>query len=148
LRIYFDPSFLIPLYVEELASTDVRAFVMRSSPVVLLNELQELELKNAIRQKVMRGEITEGMATRSLRLLDDDCIAGLVQRKEVTWKAVYSRAEQLSRKLAKGRICRAFDLLHIAIAGTSSVRRFATLDNGQAELARAAELKIIELPTT
>ena len=147
MRIYFDPSFLIPLYVEELASAAVRAFVMHHSPVVLLNELQELELKNAIRQKVMREEITDGTAARSLRLLDDDCVAGLVQRKEIIWKAVYSRAEQISRRFAKARICRAFDLLHIAIAGASSVRQFATLDNGQAELARAARLTLVELPT-
>jgi predicted nucleic acid-binding protein len=92
-------------------------------------------------------EITEGTAVQSLRLLDDDCIAGLVQRKEITWKAVYSRAEQISQRLAKARICRAFDLLHIAIACASGVRRFATLDNGQAELARAAKLKLVELPT-
>jgi hypothetical protein len=59
LRIYFDPSFLIPLYVEEVASVPIRAFVLKHSPVVLLNELQELELKNAIRQKVMRREITD-----------------------------------------------------------------------------------------
>ena len=81
MRIYCDPSVLIPLYIEEPASARIRTFVLRHSPVVLLNDLQELELRNGIRQKAMRKDVTEAIATRSLRLLDDDCIAGIVVRK-------------------------------------------------------------------
>jgi predicted nucleic acid-binding protein len=99
-RIYFDPSALIPLYIEEPASAGVRAFFLRYSPVVLLNELQELELRNAIRQKIMRKDITEAKAALALRLLDDDCVTGVVVRKALMWRAVYGKAEQLSSRLS------------------------------------------------
>ena len=100
MRIYFDPSALIPLYVEEPASAGIRALILRHSPIVLLNELQELELRNEIRQKVMRRDITEATAARSLRLLDDDCVAEIVVRKPLVWAAVYPKAEALSRRLS------------------------------------------------
>ena len=145
MRVYFDPSALVPLYIEEAASVGIREFVLRYSVQVLLNELQELELKNAIRQKVLRQEIAEPMATRSLRLLDDDLASETVLLKPVVWPAVYAEAEKLSRRLATKRVCRSFDLLHVAIAAVSEVKLFATLDAGQASVARAAKLKVVEL---
>jgi len=145
-KVYFDPSALIPLYVEEPASAGIRAFVLRHSPAVLLNELQELELRNGIRQKVLRKDITEATGARSLRLLEDDCVAEIVMRKPVAWTPVYARAEELSRRLSARQVCRAFDLLHVTIAVVSGVKRFATMDQEQAKLAGAAGLKWIELP--
>lgn len=145
MRIYFDPSALIPLYVEEAASERLRAYMLRNSPIIVLNELQELEVRNGIRQKVMRKEIAEAAATRSLRLLDDDCISGLVSRKPVAWVAMFGKAEELSRRLSSRQVCRSFDLLHVAIARASGIRRFATLDDEQAMLARAAGLTEVEL---
>ena len=62
MRIYFDPSILISFYVAESASNDVREFIQEQNVVILLNSLQELELKNGIRQKVLRREITEATA--------------------------------------------------------------------------------------
>ena len=50
MRTYFDPSALVALYVEEPPSVEIRDFVLTNSQRVLLNEFQELELKNAIRQ--------------------------------------------------------------------------------------------------
>jgi predicted nucleic acid-binding protein len=146
-RVYFDPSVLVPLYVQEAASAGLREFVLLQSPQVLLNELQELELKNAIRQKVTRKEITEGTAARSLRLLDDDFVAERVVRKPVVWTVVYAQAEKLSRRLAAKQVCRSFDLLHVAIAVASKVKRFATFDQDQMLVARAARLKVVELPS-
>ena len=109
-----------------------------------MNELQELEIRNGIRQKVLRADITESEAIAGLRLLDDDCIAETVVRKPVEWAAVYLRAEQLSRRFSMRQICRSFDLLHVAIAVVSDVGRFATADSEQAKLARDAGLKVID----
>lgn len=41
---------------------------------------------------------------------------------------------------------RSFDLIHVAVAAISGLRDFATLDVGQAGLARAAGLTVIQLP--
>jgi hypothetical protein len=117
----------------------------RDQPL-LVNELQELELKNGLRQKVLRKEIAESDVVRSLRVFEDDCLAQKIQRKPVLWPVVYLRAEALSRRFAVKQICRSFDLMHVAIAVASEVRHFATLDLEQARLARAAGLKPIEFP--
>jgi predicted nucleic acid-binding protein len=143
-RVYFDPSALIPLYLEEASSLKIRRFVLRHSPTILLNELQELELKNGIRQKFMRKEISEGVVAMTLRLLDDDLTAGIVVRKPVLWSTVYARAEQLSSRVSTRGVCRAFDLLHIAVASISGVKSFATLDHDQSAIAHHAKLKLVD----
>src|SRR5439155_9785707 len=52
--------------------------------------------------------------------------------------------ERLSRRLSLQQICRSFDLLHVAVAVLSEVKRFATFDVPQAKLARAAGLRPVE----
>jgi hypothetical protein len=137
---------LIALYLTEPSSRSVRAFVEERDKPLLLNELQELEFKNGLRQKVLRKEITEPELVRSLRVFEDDCVAEKIQRKPVLWPAVYLRAETLSRRFSVKQICRSFDLLHVAIAVASKVRHFATLDVEQAKLARVAGLKPVKFP--
>ncbi len=143
MRVYCDPSALVKLYIQEAGSAEVLALFADGKNPILLNELQELEIRNSIRQKVLRGEISASQAIAGLRLMDDDCIAGTVLRKAVEWDAVYGAAETLSRRHSIRQVCRAFDLLHVAIAAVSEVGRFATADGAQAKLARAAGLKVV-----
>ena len=140
---YFDTSALVPLYVEETASERVSRFVLEQQPVIFLNELQELEFRNAVRQKLFRQEISEGEVASSFRLLADDLVFGNVRQKSLVWSSVFHDAESLSNRLGKSQTCRTFDLLHISIARVSDVRSFATLDAGQAALAEAAGLKVV-----
>ena len=143
MRVYYDPSCLIALYLTEPLSAQIRAFVEKQNQSVLVNQLQELEFRNGLRQKVLRKEITEQELTRSLRVFDDDCVAEKVQRKSLVWSAVYARAEAISSRRSMQQTCRSFDLLHVAIAAASQVRHFTTADGGQAELARAAGMRVI-----
>ena len=144
MRVYCDPSALVKLYIQEEGSADVLALFADGRNPILLNELQELEIRNGIRQKVLRREITESHAIAGLRLMDDDCIAGTVLRKTVEWEVIYREAEDLSRRHSIGQVCRAFDLLHVAIATVSEVGRFATADGEQAKLARIAGLRVVD----
>jgi hypothetical protein len=111
-----------------------------------LNDLQELEFKNGLRQKVLRQEISEGDLARCLRLFEDDCIPGKIQRKPVTWSRALERAEGISRRLAIQRVCRAFDLFHAAVAVLSKADRFATFDEEQAGIAAEMRLKLVRFP--
>ena len=144
MRIYYDSSCLIAFYCPEPLSPIVRAFVEHQGQPVLINELQELEFRNGLRQKVFRNEITQGELSRSLRLFEDDCVAAKLQRKPVAWPAVYARAEVISRRHSPKQVCRAFDLLHVVVAVVSKVQQFATIDSDQAKLARLAGLKPVE----
>ena len=143
MRIYYDPSCLIALYLTEPLSRSIRDFVDKQNQPVLVNQLQELEFRNGLRQKVLRKDITEQQMVRCLRVFDDDCVAGKIQRKQLVWSAVYARAETISSRWSTRHVCRSFDLLHVAIAVASEVRRFATADREQAELARSAGLRLV-----
>jgi hypothetical protein len=146
MRIYFDPSLLIALYLPEARTASLRGWLSQLGSPIELNVWQELEFRNSARQKVLRGEADDGDLARTFRVFDDDCILGRIVRRSVSWEAVFAEAERLSRKFATERPCRSFDLLHVAIALASHLEDFGTLDQGQAKLARAAGLNLVELP--
>lgn len=146
MRVYYDPSFLIALYLAEPLSPRARSFVQQQRQPILLNELQELEFRNGLRQKVVRREISETDLARCLAVFQQDWVAGKLLRKPVAWDAVFIKAEILSRRLGVRQVCRAFDLLHVAISAVSAVKQFATLDIEQAATASAAGLTAVELP--
>jgi hypothetical protein len=146
MRIYFDPSLLIALYLPEARTASLRAWLSQLGSPIDLNVWQELEFRNAARQKVLRAEADGGDLARTFRVFDDDCIQGRIVRRGVSWEAVFAEAERVSRKFATERSCRSFDLMHVAIALVSRLKDFGTLDDGQAQLAQAAGLNVIELP--
>jgi predicted nucleic acid-binding protein len=146
MRVYYDPSLLVALYLPEIRTGSLRAWVAACHSVVGLNVWQELEFRNAARQKVMRGEAKAGDLARTFRIFEDDCVEGRIMRRNVSWEAVFTEAERLSHKFALTTPCRAFDLLHVAIAKVSHLNEFATLDADQAKLAEAAGLALVDLP--
>ena len=143
MRVYYDPSCLVALYFAEPLSDQIRIFVEKQNQPVLVNQLQELEFRNGLRQKVLRKEVTEQQLAQSLRLFDDDGVAEKVQRKQLVWPAVYAQAEAISRRWSTHQVCRSFDLLHVATAVASAVWQFATADREQAELARRIGLRVV-----
>ena len=145
MRVYLDSSALVCLYVQEAGSETVARYLENLRRVVPLNFLQEFEVRNAIRQKVFRGEIPEGKAVAALRTFDDDIVAGRIARKPVEWPAAFEKAEDLSIRHALQRHARAFDLIHVAIALISDVRELLTGDSGQAEVARLSGLRVVQI---
>ena len=65
MRLCFDSSAVAAMFLAEPASTAVRAYVMAQRTVVWMNRWQECEARHAIRQKVVRREIPEGMIFRA-----------------------------------------------------------------------------------
>jgi predicted nucleic acid-binding protein len=115
MRVYCDSSVLVKLYIQEVETETVVAFFDKRNQPVLVNALQEFEIRNSIRQKVVRGDISESRAVVGLRLLDDDWIAGKVSRKRVAWNSVFAKAEELSCRLPLKKSCRAIDPPPVAI---------------------------------
>ena len=146
MRVYYDPSLLVALYLPEARTASLRAWLAARRSVVGINAWQELEFRNAARQKVMRGEANAGDLARTFRVFEDDCVQGRVVRRGVSWEVVFLEAERLSHKLATANPCRSFDLLHVAIAKVSRLTDFATLDLDQARLAVSAGLALVDLP--
>lgn len=142
MTIYIDPSLLVALYLPEARTPGLRKWLSEIRSPIGLNVWQELEFKNAARQKVRRGEANDGDLARTFRVFDDDCLQRRIVRRAVAWEAVFTKAERLSRKFATIKDCRSFDVVHVAIALVSHVNEFATLDTAQSELARAARFAI------
>lgn len=146
MKTYFDPSVVVALYLPEPLSTKARALVEQYPHPLLLNELQELEFRNALRQKALRKEARESDVVRTLRLFDDDCLAGKIERRPLVWPRVFAATEDLSQRHAMRQVCRAFDLLHVAIAKISGIGTFATFDDDQGRLAVTAGLTLANFP--
>jgi len=146
MKIYCDPSLLVALYLPEARTDHLRGWLAKTRTALGLNVWQELEFKNAARQKAMRGEASEGDLARTFRICEDDCVQGRIVRRTVSWETTFVDADRLSRRFALSSQCRSFDLIHVAIATSSGLNDFATLDADQARLAQAAGLNLILLP--
>src|SRR5437667_4311661 len=113
MRVYCDPSLLVALYVPERRTEALREWLAGQRSAVAVNAWQEIEFRNAARQKVLRGEASEGDLAKTFRIFDYDCIHGRIVRRAVSWEATFLEAERLSRKLAVSNPCRSFDLIHV-----------------------------------
>src|SRR2546426_12715402 len=119
MRVYYDPSLLVALYVPERRTKGLREWLTGQRSAVGVNAWQELEFRNAVRQKVLRGEASGGDLAQTFRIFDDDCVHGRIVRRAVSWEATFLEAERLSRKLAMSYPCRSFDVIHVAIANAT-----------------------------
>jgi predicted nucleic acid-binding protein len=73
--------------------------------------------------------------------LERSVAEGALEHREIDFRSVFDRAEELSARFTEKLNSRAFDLLHVAIAIETGCRTFLTFDKDQAKLAKAAGLK-------
>ena len=59
MSLYYDSGVLVKLYVREESSDTVARFVAARSEPVIVNDLHELETRNALRLKRFRDEIDD-----------------------------------------------------------------------------------------
>ncbi len=73
---YFDTGVLVKAYVSEPDSERADALIKRSAPPIPLTHLQALEIRNSLRLKRGRSEITEAQLKGALLNLRADVEAG------------------------------------------------------------------------
>jgi predicted nucleic acid-binding protein len=139
---YFDSAILVKLYLPEPNSKDAASWVARAGAPVALNSLQANEVRNAIRLKLCRGEITPPEAQAALRRFAADIADGLFEHPGVDWPEVWAKAEWLSGRHAASLNSRTLDTLHVALALVLGVGRFVSLDQRQRALADRAGLHV------
>ncbi|HEV8132111.1 MAG TPA: type II toxin-antitoxin system VapC family toxin [Acidobacteriota bacterium] len=145
MTIYIDSSALIKLYVKEAGSTKVADYVKGLAAPIIFSHLHEVEIKNGLRLKLFRKETSRFTVEASIRLIDEDLASGILERRNLQWLDVFRKAEEFSRDHSAYLGCRALDLLHIACAALLEATHLLTFDARQAELAKRAGLKLIEL---
>lgn len=139
---YFDSGVLVKLYVTEPNSEEAVRRVQQAGGPLLFTPPQELELRNAIRLKAARKEITEAQLRKSLGQIKADFDAGFLKRPALDWTEVWGYAEKLSSRHARECLCRTMDTLHVAIASHLGARDFVSFDIRQRALAKKAGLRL------
>ncbi|AHF89210.1 putative nucleic acid-binding protein [Opitutaceae bacterium TAV1] len=147
---YIDTGILLKTYATESNSDEADAIVLRTSAPLPLTHFQELEIRNAIRLKHSRGELSAADMTAALDDFQDDIDEGRYERPAYDLPAVFRRAEELSKAHAVTTKCRSLDLLHVAAALVIGSREFASFDDRQRAVARKAGLTVLpaRLPRT
>ena len=139
---YFDSAIIVKLYVQEANSTEAIHLVSAQTAPYALTSWQALEVRNAIRLKAFRSEISPTQMTQSIAALEQDIGAGRWVRPGHTVAAVEQKAEELSASHAATFGCRTLDIIHVAAAQIIGAKEFLTFDRRQAALARAAGLSV------
>ncbi|RRJ96107.1 PIN domain-containing protein [Opitutaceae bacterium TAV4] len=147
---YVDTGILLKIYATESNSREADEIVLRTAPPLPLTHIQELEIRNAIRLKHSRGELSETEMNTALANFQDDIDAGRYERPAYDLPAVFRRAETLSKAHTVATKCRSLDILHVAAALVIGSREFASFDERQRAVARKSGLTILphRLPKT
>jgi predicted nucleic acid-binding protein len=138
---YADPSFLVSLYVLDANSALAAAQMKRASLPILLTPFGELELTNAILQRLFRKELLPSKIKAANALLKKDIDAGVFVLQP--WGvAVFEKAKQIARKRTPQIGARTLDILHVASALVLRADAFFTFDRIQGKLARTEGLTV------
>lgn len=140
--VYFDTGVLAKIYCPEQNSSLAISLLQRYRPPLPFTHWQEIEMRNAIRLKVFRKEMTSLELKHGLHHLQTDINNGLLKRPVYHLADVMGKAENLSHRYAAETGCRTLDILHVAAALIIGAREFITFDKRQGELARLAGLKV------
>ena len=145
MSLYYDSGVLVKLYVREDFSDAVARFLAERREAVVINDLHEIEMGNALRLKRFREEIDNEQLTTSMAMLSSDLAARRLIRTAVDWQSVFAEAERLSATATTGTGVRTIDLLHVAAALNQGASGLVSLDHRQRAAARLASLGVIEL---
>jgi predicted nucleic acid-binding protein len=140
---YFDSAVLIKLYVPEPNSSDAAAWVSRYTGPIVFTHLQENEVRNAVRLKAARKEISDAQLRAALASVTADVEQGTLCRPALDWASAWQTAERLSHRYAHETLCRTLDTLHVAVAQVLKISDFVSLDERQRKLAAKAGLRVM-----
>ncbi|MBA4387425.1 MAG: PIN domain nuclease [Verrucomicrobia bacterium] len=143
MMLYVDSGVLVKLYCVETDSSKAAGIVGLQKPPFPFSHWQEIEVRNALRLKAFRKEISEAQLDASFALIDADLDNGVLKRPGYDLAEVFKIAEFLSARYALATGCRSLDILHVATAQVVGAKLFCSFDSRQRELARMAGLRII-----
>jgi len=136
-----DASFLFSLYVPDANSARAASAMKHAVLPVLLTDLGEIEIVNAVGLRLFRKELLPSEAKQVRALFRQDVEQGVVQVVPLP-AAAYEQARQIARTHTPRLGTRALDVLHVAGALALKAKTFYTFDNKQAKLASALGLHV------
>ncbi len=142
MSIYADTGFLCSLYAPDAHTRRASARMAKVTLPLPFVWVHQLELRNALRLRVFRGEITPAQRDASLNLLLADLAAGVFAHIAPSLADVMIESERLSALHSESLGTRSLDILHVASAVVLGATDFLTFDHRQAALAKAAGLRV------
>ena len=119
---------------------------MRLQPLPLqFTWLHQLELRNALRLRVFRREITKAQRDASLNSLLSDLAVGVFAPASPPLPELMTEAERLSALHSERLGTRSLDIMHVAAALVLGEQPLLSFDRRQKALARAAGLRVSDL---
>jgi predicted nucleic acid-binding protein len=140
---YFDSAIIVKLYVRETTSPEAIRLVGASEAPYWLTQWQALEVRNAIRLKAFRKEISAAEMNQSIAAFEQDIAAGRWQRPIYSVVAVEQKVEELSASHSAIFGCRSLDIIHVAAAVVIGAKEFVTFDARQGTIAKQAGLTVL-----
>ena len=141
MKIYADTSFLASLYAIDAHSAEAERRVRQEDPELLLTPLLELELVNALQQRVFRREASQAAIGVAISKLEVHIRAGVFVSVPMPAEA-YQLARRISARRTAALGVRTLDILHVACATLLEADKLWTFDVRQSALARAEGLRV------
>ncbi len=138
---YADTGLLCSLYAPDAHTARAALRMKRQALPLPFTWLHQLELRNALRLRVFRREITASQRDASLNLMLSDLANGVLIATSPPLNEVMTEAERLSALHSEKLGTRSLDILHVASALVLGRSDFLTFDLRQGSLAREAGLK-------
>lgn len=143
MTIYYDSAVLVKAYCLETTSTQALSLIRCAKPPLPFTPLHAIEIKNALRLKRHRKELTEFQLRSALGDLEDDINSGFFQMPDLELRVVFDNAELLSAAHAAITGARSLDILHVAAALLLGAGQFVSFDRRQRALAKKAGLRVL-----
>ena len=145
---YADTGFLCSLYAPDAHTRRAVARMSRQTLPLPFTWLHQLELRNALRLRVFRSEITPAQRDASINAMLADLAAGVLAHAEPPLADLTLEAERQSALHSETLGTRSLDILHVAGAVVLGLSDFLTFDHRQRNLAQAAGLHVplVKLP--
>ena len=139
---YADSSFLVRIYAPHIDSDKALAWMQRAREPLPFTPFHRLELRNGLRLRVFRGEITVEQRQQAFQDIEADLADQILIHTPIPWTDAFRAAEQLGAAHSESLGVRSSDLLHVGLALTFGAKEFLTFDTRQATLAEAAGMKV------
>jgi predicted nucleic acid-binding protein len=138
---YADTGLLCSLYAPDAHTARAAARIAQAKSALPITWLHQLELRNALRLRVFRGEISSLQKEASLNLFLSDLAKGVLVGASPAERDVAREAERLSAVYSERLGVRSLDIMHVAAALVLGAEEFWSFDTRQITLARAVGLR-------
>lgn len=139
---YADSSFLARVYTPHPDSGKALIWMQKARDALPFTPLHRLELRNAVRLRVFRGEIHVEQRRLALLEIEADLASAVLAHTPIPWTDALRASEDLGARHTEKLGVRSLDLLHVGIALALKATDFLTFDARQGSLAKAAGLRV------